>query len=540
MTKTENMINTVLNNNIPDVPLEERQKICSLLFDTVGFYETAIKAENENKTKRHIKFGLYRETLNIQELFEKDMALCRGFILDTEVNYQRLQDEVYMVNSDSIFSYKFGIRSNDNKMVQAKRYRCRCGKLEEPMSGIKCPHCGTETQNIYDIRGWFVLPDGFKVFEPDWLSMFLANLNKNVCPKKQMLQNLLKFSSAKNKKGPNILDLQDRNALVKFINTYASEDKKDFFLSTIDCAMIGVIPVISKDYRYYSVVNKIGNEPSVNSHTLNKMYITINDSVRVLNHMRGQESPAQKLACLSRITSKLLEIYDETKKTLGGSKEAYIRGKLAGRRHGNSGRFVVEGMFHMRADACIIPYNFFGEFTVDSHRDLYIKYGMTAESENRMRNNYPNKHDKLIMIKVFKELKERHLNTLFLYRAPCIYIGSIIAVEIIGFTNSDVILINDTCLDSGLHGDKDGDILGAFLLGESVRATTFFAFNPKRLIIDPIKGCINEGFELVESIQYISCKVLDDEDSCKGTILSGKDLIKEGVLTPSEYKEYVG
>lgn len=460
-SKTEQMVNTVLDST--NLSLKERQKICSLITDIVGFYEKAVEEERQNKKDRKIKFGLYRETLDVQALFEKDMALHRGFILDTSVDYTRLQDETYLVNSDSIFSYKYGIRSNDNKMVQAKRYRCRCGALEEPMSGIKCDICGTETQNIYDIRGWFIIKD-FKVFEPDWLSIFLANINKNVATKKQILENLLTFSSAKNKRGPNLLDLQDRRTLVKFIEVYAAENKKSYFLSTIDTAMISVIPVISKDYRYYSVVNKIGNEPSVNSHTLNKMYIGINDSVRILNNMKGKESPAQKLACLSRITQRLLEIYAETKKTLGGSKEAYIRGKIGGRRKDNSGRFVVEGMHHLRADACIVPYNFFGEFTIDAHRDLYTKYGMTAESENRMRNNYPNKWDKLIMIKVFKELKEQHLNTMFMYRAPCIYIGSLVAMEIIGLSNYDVIQVSDSTLDVAMHGDKDGDGKGLLVL----------------------------------------------------------------------------
>lgn len=447
------LVNDRLDSVGTKISEQDRRKICSLITDHMEFFDEAIRHEEENKKKRNIKFGLYRKTLDIHALFIKDMELHRGFILDTSIDYSRLQDETYMVNSNSIFSYKFGIRSNDNRMVQAKRYRCKCGLLEEPMAGIKCPVCHTETQNIYDVRGWFVLK-GFKVFEPDWLSLFLANLNKSAGPKKQVLDNLITFASARNKKGPNLLDLQDRNELIKFVEKYASEDKKDYFLSTIDTAMISEIPVISKDYRFYSVTNKIGNEPSVNSHTLNKMYIGINDSVRFLNNMRGKESPAQKLSCLRCITQRLLDIYAEIKKTLGGSKESYIRGKIGGRRNGNSGRLVVEATKSPRVDACIIPYAYFGEFTIDTHRDLYLKYGMTAESENRMRNNYPNKWDKIIMVKVFKELKAMHLNTIFAYRAPCLYIGSIVGLEIIGLTNDSVVFVNDTMLDHCLHGDS--------------------------------------------------------------------------------------
>lgn len=452
MKTSKDMIMNVLEGD-HDLGLNEKQKICSLITDIIGFHTEATREEAVNRKSRNVKFGLYRETLNLEELFRRDMELHRAFLLDASVDYTRLQDENYMVNSNSIFSYKFGIRSNDNKMVQAKRFRCKCGALEEPISGVRCDICGTETQNIYCIRGWFVL-DGFKVFEPDYLCTLLANLNKANGSKKQVLESLLTFSSRVNKKGPNLLDLQSKSALIDFIETHAAPDKKDYFLSIIDSAMTSVIPVISKDYRFYSVVNKLENEPSVNSHTLNKLYIGISDSVRVLNNMKGRESPASKLACLSRITNRLLEIYAETKKTLGGSKEAYIRGKIGGRRKENSARLVVEATNHPRVDACMLPYNFFGELTIDQHRDLYVKHGMTAESESRMKNNYPNKWDKLIMIKVLKELKELFINTVFMYRAPCIYIGSLQSFEIIGLTNSDTVMINDTALE-GMHGDKD-------------------------------------------------------------------------------------
>lgn len=430
----------------------ERAKICSLVVDIEGFLKEAMREERINKETRKVKFGLYRETLNFEELFKRDIELHRAFILDTSVDYTRLEDESYMVNSDSIFSYKFGIRSNDNKMVQAKRFRCKCGALEEPISGVRCNICGTETQNLYCIRGWFVL-DGFKVFEPDYLSTLLANLNKSAGSKKQVLESLLTFTAKAHKKGPNLLDLQSKEALVDFISTHASPDKKDYFLSKIDCAMTSVIPVISKDYRFYSVVNKIGNE-AINSHVLNKMYIGINDSVRILNNMKGRESPASKLACLTRITNRMLDIYAETKKILGGSKEAYIRGKIGGRRKENSGRLVVEATKHPRVDACFIPYNFFGELSIDHHRDLYIKHGMTPESEFRMKNNFPNKWDKMIMNRVLRDLKSQYINTVYMYRAPCIYIGSLQTFEIIGLTNHDAVLINDTALE-GMHGDKD-------------------------------------------------------------------------------------
>lgn len=70
------------------------------------------------------------------------------------------------------------------------------------------------------------------------------------------------------------------------------------------------------------------------------------------------------------------------------------------------------------------------------------------------------------------------------------------------------------------------------MLPPEIRAITYFAFNPKRLIVDPITNTINSGFELVESIQFIACKVLDDEDCDKGIIRTKEEMIKAGIISP--------
>lgn len=432
--------------------MNEKSKICSILYDRDKFYELALQNELKNQQEQVVKFGLSRKILSWQELFKTDMEEGKGFMLDTGVNYKRLDDENYMIETLSIMSYKFGIRSNDTKPVQAKRFRCVCGHLEGEYAGVKCPKCGTETQNRYAIRGWWSL-NKFKVFNPDWLSVFMTHVNTKVISKAQLKENLSQVSSRKDRAGFNIMDLQIRENLVAFIDAYATEGTKDYFMANIDCAMTDKIPCISKDYRYYSVVQRIGNKPTVNNHPLNRLYIIINDSVRDLNRMTGRESSATICRHLNRINDNLIEIYEQNKHTLGGTKESYIRGKAAGRRKRSSGRMVLEAMLHPRPDVCTIPYNFFGELTVDYYKDLYIKHGMTPESENRMRNNYPSTSDKLIMIKVLKELKERAQNTCFVYRAPCLYKGSHISLEIIGLTNSDVFRMGDTPIDASLHGD---------------------------------------------------------------------------------------
>lgn len=504
-------------------------KICSVIYDRKGMYEAALEQSKKNQASQKIKFGIKRSIMNWEELFESDREDGKGFLLDETVNYNNLDNENYMIESSSIMSYKFGIRSNDTKTIQAKRFRCICGYLEGEYAGVKCPKCGSETQNRYAIRGWWQIKN-FKIFNPDWLSVFMAHLNTKVISRDELKNNLYQTSSRKNRTGYNIIDLQNRENLVAFINEYAADDARDYFMANIDCAMSNKIPCISKDYRYYSVVNRIEDKPSIKNHELNKYYIMINDSVRDLNLLGGRESSATIARHLNRINTNLLSIYEVNKHSLGGNKESYIRGKVAGRRKHYSGRMVVEALLHPRVDVCTIPYSVFGEFTIDYHKDLYIKYGMTAESENRMRNNYPSTSDKIIMIKVLKELKASHLNTVFIYRAPCLYKGSVLGMEIIGLTNADVIRVNDISLDIGLKGDKDGDMLGVFLLNPEVRQTIFYAFNPKRLIFDPIKGEINSGYELVESFNYVAYELLNDGLDHSNEVLTTDDMKKLGLL----------
>ncbi len=72
------------------------------------------------------------------------------------------------------------------------------------------------------------------------------------------------------------------------------------------------------------------------------------------------------------------------------------------------------------------------------------------------------------------------------------------------------------------------------MLPSEIRAITFFAFNPKRLIVDVIQGKIDTDFELVESIQYIVSKVLDDVNTDMGKTYTEEEIermLKDGSLT---------
>lgn len=447
----------VLEQGLSSIPKKFKNNITSVMTDIEKIMERALKTEKDNERNTKMRWRVTKTVQNWDELRRLDKELGRCFDADT-MSYKNPEDEQIFIASNSIYSYRFGIRSNDSKLVASKRFRCpTCGEFESGMAGEICPYCGSETVYTYDVRGYFKL-NGYKVFNPHWLNLFLSNLNKTT-NKKVLTQALFHYVSKKKKIAPNILDLQDKEVLKEWIKTYAHPNYVKTFLDDIDAAMSEYIPIMSKDFRYYSVSYRMDGKATVNTHTLNRFYIIINNNVEDINKMASKEqyaTPTALINALSNISNRLLDILAECTKMLGDGKESMIRGKIGGRRKGHSGRLVVEGLKHPRVDACTIPYTYFGEWFIDYHRELFVKHGMDPHGEVRMKNNFPNRKDRIVMAKVLQDLKEQNLNYLLIYRAPCIYIGSIISVEIIGLTHGDdTIRINDTSLDFCLHGDKN-------------------------------------------------------------------------------------
>lgn len=447
----------LLKVSLKDLRPNQREKLTPLLNDIYSIMDIAKESEDLNRESIHLRWGLRKDVQNWEEMRKNDILAKRSFDLEP-MNYSDPNDLPLFIANKSLFSYRFGIRASDASSISNKRYRCnKCGEYESSMSGERCPLCGGETVYKYDVRAYAVLK-GFKVFNPHWLNLFLSNTNKSLT-KKDLVTSLFTYISPKKKTSPNILDLQNREVLEEWIRRYSAPDKVDIFLETIDKAMSSVIPILSKDFRTYQIKKQFDGSVVAITDPLNKYYINIAKKVDDLNDIttgRKTRADSAKIQFLSSINNNLLDLHAECLRILGDGKESMIRGKIGGRRKGHSCRLVVEGLVHPKVDACTLPYSFFGELFIDYHKETFIKYGMDPHSENRMKNNIPNRIDRIIMAKVLKELKEKHQNYILVYRAPCIYLGSILSMEIIGLSrDSDCIRVHDTALDAGLSGDKD-------------------------------------------------------------------------------------
>lgn len=488
-----------------------------------ALYEATVKQVEENKKSVKIKYGMSFDTINLEELYKKDMESGKGFIIDTNINYDNIDSERdSLISKDSIFSYKFGFRSDDPKQVQAKRCSCACGRTVSSTPGGTCEHCGTLVTPVQKVRGW-IISKNFKVFNPTWLTRFFKYAKKTSISEKEIKKDLFNCNKRDGvkRKSWNMLELQDRNNLVQFIEAYVEPEMKNFFMTTINQAMTNAIPVISKDFRHYQVVESISGKADVRTHELNKYYIIISDNVNKLNNISEYASQNKKKIYLQNISEKFEQIMNVIMDEIGDGKESLIRGKTVSKRMNNSCRCIIEGLtFNSRLDVCTIPYRIFGEITIGPFREYYDRYGVTPESINRMRSNIPNEFDCKLMTKVLIDLRKDKKNFILSYRPPCIYMFSQNSEEIIALTNDreQVLRFNAITVDAADYGDFDGDTKGLFNIARKSILPTYFALNPKRGTYNPISGTFNESFNLIEGSYLAVYKLLnvdtkvEDED----------------------------
>lgn len=436
-------------------------------FNTVEAFKRAVRTENRLRQKIHdaMPFGLERDIVNLEELYETDRNEGKGFVIDTSISYTQIDNESLLIDSDSIFSHKFSLRSNDTTYAMSKRFRCGCGKLESDTAGIMCPYCGEYTKDRPATRGWIVL-NNFKVFNPYYLELLIKYLKKGI-NKTAFKADLYSFKEfALNKEGDkiprtckyNILDLQNPTNLKDFIEEYVRPEDKNSFLTKLSSAMTNKIPVINRDYRHYSITKKLNGKNSVASHPTNKLYIQIANAVNSLNRFSGKESKAVVVEHLSKVNKNFFDLKEELISVMADSKKADIRAKIGSRRLRNSARIVLEGLMTPHTDECTIPYRYFGTMTIDEHMEIYFKYGLTPEAEFRIRHSHPNENDKMLMIKVLNELKEKMINVCVVSRSPTIYRESIVALRIIGLSNDATVRLNEVTISYCLSGDKDKSI----------------------------------------------------------------------------------
>lgn len=466
----------------------------------------------------NLKFRFGRDILNLEDLYEDEMQRNTAFIIDCSIRYDegRLNDYNALVDSDSIFSYKYGVTNKDPSTVQEKKFRCECSRTLSSSGGVMCLYCDTMTEYRPYINGWIIIPNGYRVFNPDYLFIFLNNFTKNTA--KKIMNNLL-YSKKKNNENSFTIEsiTNDKNELIKFINHYMADNKyskvRKQLLDRVDSATTNVIPVMSKDLRPYSVHGTPQTGLKVESDPINTNYILISKQINNLDATTiGKTSSSNINNILMNITTNLLEIHDKVLQSLGSGKKSEIRGDTGGKKKSSSLRCILESNKSPDFDSCQMSAVFFAKTTIDLHREIYEKYGMTPESEYRIKKFIPNMLDNLLINAVFLELKERNDIYILAERQPAIYFISLIALKITSLLfNEYVIRVNDSVIVNGFSGDKDGDHLTVFMMSKEIGTIVYLSMNTSRLAYDPFTGLSSNKIEYTET-NYIANYLTFPED----------------------------
>ena len=459
----------------------------------------------EERNRPSMNYGLSRDILNLEELFAQDLGKNIGFIIDESIDYYKLMsdkaktEESKLRELDSIFSYKFGNYKKENQT-----YTCDCGHTVTNVAGEQCELCKTFTDKRIYRRGWLVLKNGFKVFNPDYFNLLLKNIDvkKLKMSKKNFQASLVDTHTSENKY--NLLSLMNKEVLREFINEYVVDRMKDFLLDRIDRAMTKAIPVISSNYRFYRVEKTLNSKkPNVKYHEYNSKYVRMSNTVNNINSLGEHSSFASKMINLENLTKLYMELYKLIMNDLGKDKKrSYLRGKTSGKYKPASCKVVIDCASGLQVDECMLPYHIFGVMVNKYYKQDLKELGLSPEGFKRLETFRPTTSDKIILVLLLKRLKAKKLNFCTILRAPSIYINSIYGCKIAGLTNYDSILVNDMTLGCCLRGDKDGDTAICVLSIPKIGVAEFFAYHPSKSIFLSLTGEINDSFEVPESQYY--------------------------------------
>ncbi|MGL5766784.1 MAG: hypothetical protein ACRCX8_14195, partial [Sarcina sp.] len=395
------------------------------MLDIRRLIEVAREREEDLRKNTTISYRVEKNNISLEDLYKSDLISKIGLVIDTSRRYDKQGIDPTLIELDSILSYKFGVKESDPASVKELKYTCNCEKDNVKKAGEWCDKCKSYAVEHKKVRGWILLND-FKVFNPDMLTMFVSNKRAGAVLKKSSnfkdASGRDKFPWLSNQEFRyNIYNLQKPEILREFIVEFSKPENVDYFLDRIDMFMTSKIPVMSKNLRHHQVVTKLDGTPDIRSHDINKFLTLINNKVDDLNNNSSEWSSGKVTRYLADINKGFVNIHDEVMKILGDGKNSDIRGRVGGVRKGSSSKLIIEGSMDHVTHVCTLPYSAFSIMTIQWHYDLYVKYGLNAESEFRIRNMMPNRDDYPMIYKVLRELQEQDLAWVSAYRPPTLF-----------------------------------------------------------------------------------------------------------------------
>ena len=440
--------------------------------------------------------------ISIDDKYADEIQRNETFLIDTSIKYGEVLDKSVLIESNSIFSWKFEIKDNMPQHIIDKLYTCECGEASsQQKEGLQCMSCFTTVKkNTFpsDKMAYIKMPDKYKVLTPIGLAYLKKAIGKN---------NYEKFLKGKMKGFDDIYD-----AFEEILDTYAKNNKRDitdFMKSNKVFLFTGYIPVISSKVRFFNVSENMDIK-KIDIHDLNAPYIQISTSVEIMKKALSEDSPLRVRSMLFIIQELIDILSDILKNTFSGGKKKMLRDGIFGTRVPYTSIAVLTPLTeYWELNSCSIPIETFKVtfkreikgILLNQYKMPIMKVVEILSAEHKLTDK-----EKKLMKDIFKKIKEPYI---YINRQPTIDVESIMMMEIKEIRDEKTLRVHPNLLD-GLRGDHDGDALIIVGIPEQVRKHFFDRLSPRAYIIDPFYK-FNDIYKLKNDFQTLFTMAMEEE-----------------------------
>lgn len=437
---------------------------------------------------------------------ESDLANNKGFII---TNPQSVKKD--LKNPDSIYSSRFGATMNDVNPFQ-DRYKCECGqKFSRIEHDTICPKCGTKVKFVGDdfsYFGWIKLNHHYVIAPNMYKSIeFLIGektLNNIIITNESMDENGNPIPRTPMKDEPyyglGMTDFKDnfKEIIEYYRRKTGKEDTYKDIKNHESVAFTHSIPVFTTLLRPFNIDGDQFTFEGTNAlfNMMSRLASQINrEENKLYRHKKSKDQ------LLYDLQMKWNELYTEIVNILSG-KKGTIR-TLFGGRYNFTSRDVIIGNNDLRANQIILPYKCLIELMqmpiINILQKTYNKgYHYAYEIwYNASIDPNPNKLIWQIIVDIINDYNaNREFGFLtLLNRNPTINFGSILAMQLVGITDTYTLQVPLQILDP-LAADFDGDVLNvAWIINTAFAELANEIYNPRNsLFIDRNDGNFNISF----------------------------------------------
>lgn len=444
-------------------------------------------------------FKTQLKIINLDEEREKGLMYGADFIITEPQGAKKDTDYSSNKSDRSIFSSRYGSTIMDSD-AYIDRYRCDCGRLRGTLYHNEyCSVCNTKVKYMdddFDIFGWVILQDGYKVIHPTLYKCIESLIGPRKLPEiitqyfEYDVDGFIKSETKPNKdKYFGIGMIEFVKHIDEILEYYKNKNKSnktklelyDHIMAHRDCLLTSSIPVytlflrpvnISGDKFVFEKNNKWYNNIAKNAAIVNK------------NKMIIQRSKKTKDAALLDIQNTFNTIYGEIVKILSG-KKGVIRSSRGGR-YNFSARGVIIPYPNLRIDEVIMPYNALVVLLEQTIVNILVRSYNISYSEAYKKWWKSQIVEDDVVISIIRNIIKNYPRgiPLLINRNPSINYGSILQMYCIDVALDSFTVYVPLQILQTLGADFDGDCMNIlYLINKEFVERCEKVFNPRNALM---------------------------------------------------------